>query len=451
MLCRRVVGFPATTVAPATCNTATTATDLTALGTTNTFIFTDLVPTNSGTPNYTPTACPVGTRCLKRRIFATARNGVFSGASQQAATDGGPVVPLWPPSQTNPGVDPVKGATTYAAGALDLGLGISTMTYAQLQSTFGACMLSASDTSTSVPADCATTNMPLATDYARKEAREMILAFTAGAQAVRDAAGIPRRLNNLASPTTRRGQIRYQAKSWILADATLSGAALITPPVESLPGIGQPEYSLYKDGPRQSSGTPNTAPANQMSLGFGLRNPDNDVSSTAAASKANSNLKPLMSVVYYGANDMLHAFRAGPCRDASLGTTCDANAGTTVETGGEELYGFVPFDLLGKLTLIMTQGQDRANHKYLFATAVRFADVFMPGTFTDPNNVSRSGKWRTLMFVGRGIGGKYLTALDVTQPGVFTHHDAAAHALEPRQPGHPGRYPQRDGQQDDPG
>jgi hypothetical protein len=82
----------------------------------------------------------------------------------------------------------------------------------------------------------------------------------------------------------------------------------------------------------------------------------------------------------------------------------------------------VPFDLLGKLPLLLVNGQDRANHKYMFATAVRFADVFIPGSFTDPNSVSRSGKWRTLLFVGRGIGGKYVTALDVTRPGPFTQN-----------------------------
>ena len=48
-------------------------------------------------------------------------------------------------------------------------------------------------------------------------------------------------------------------------------------------------------------------------------------------------------MVYVGSNDgMLHAFRAGP--------NCSPSTAGCPETGGEELWGFVPFDQLGALS-----------------------------------------------------------------------------------------------------
>src|SRR5262249_44235112 len=124
-----------------------------------------------------------------------------------------------------------------------------------------------------------------------------------------------------------------------------------------------------------------------------------------------TNLKPPMTVVFVGANDMLHAFR-----------------GTT----GDELWGFVPYDQLGKLALHLAP-PSRKNHVYMVATGLRFADVFVPypGTASNPSGttvtkvVGRASKaiaggWRRVLVFGRGKGGKAYTALDVTTPGPYT-------------------------------
>jgi hypothetical protein len=125
-----------------------------------------------------------------------------------------------------------------------------------------------------------------------------------------------------------------------------------------------------------------------------------------------------MSVVYHAANDMLHAFRAGPCPTTTPATTC-------AETGGEELYGFVPFDQLAKLADRL-QAKGRNPHIYMLASSIRFTDVFVPGTpftvtgtGTAGNPRTFTGRWRTMMVIGRGIAGKAYTALDITAPGAF--------------------------------
>jgi Tfp pilus tip-associated adhesin PilY1 len=67
--------------------------------------------------------------------------------------------------------------------------------------------------------------------------------------------------------------------------------------------------------------------------------------------------------------------------------------------------------------------QTRANHTYVIASAVRFSDVFVNGSFSKAfsgGSASGIGVWRTIMLVGRGAGGKSMSALDVTVPGPFT-------------------------------
>ena len=86
-----------------------------------------------------------------------------------------------------------------------------------------------------------------------------------------------------------------------------------------------------------------------------------------------------------------------------------------VETGGQELWGFVPYDQLSKLRLLLLEGQSRGNHKYMIASGLRVADVFVPRPASDPV----TGLWRTYLFFGRGVAGKFYTALDVTDPGTF--------------------------------
>lgn len=371
-LCLQVTGYGATQPEDEVSRCDATGSDPSAMGNLS-YTFDVITGTADPLAYYEPNGR------LKRRIFTTARNGVFPyGSAEQQ------LVPLWPPTTTRDplGVDPVYDKnvkapdTPYLNGSLDAPLGIASMDLATLKATFNACV----DTTGGgvLPAHCLTTaDVGLQEGKARKEARQIILAHTAGAV-----------VNGRDSKT---GELLYTAKSWILGDATLSAAALITVPILRAPTLYSAEYNLLLKG---------TQSTDDMSLGLGLREPDRT---------KDSSLKPVMSVVYYGANDMLHAFRAGPDGATPPG-----------ESGGEELWGFVPYDQLGKLQLLLLEGQSRAAHKYMIATGLRYGDVFVPKSYEDPKGVTRAGKWRRLLFFGRGIAGKYYTALDVTSPGSFT-------------------------------
>jgi hypothetical protein len=338
-----------------------------------------------GSSSVAPYYIPATTAKIRRRIFTTSRNGVS------------PLnVPLWPPTTDDLGVAP-SNTTTYPAGTLDgsgasrTGLAIGGLTFAQLQTQFKACQ------GTNLPADCALVAKQVG--RATKEAREIILAYTAGAKVVLSA-GLPVRNGS--------GEILYTARTWLLAESTIATPAIVGPPGE-LPTVRHGnEWLIYRDGPRDISNR--LASTNSIENGFGLRNPDRDDSTASTAGEQ----EPVMTVVYVGANDMLHAFRAGP-----QGCTASACPTTGKEGGGEELWGFVPYDLLPVLK-DKRPGQSRLNPVYMISSSLRIGDVFVPGTYTAADNKLYNGKWRTLMFFGRGPGGKNLTGMDITGPGPFT-------------------------------
>ncbi|HEY6510295.1 MAG TPA: hypothetical protein VIY56_19865, partial [Vicinamibacterales bacterium] len=195
--------------------------------------------------------------------------------------------------------------------------------------------------------------------------------------------------------------------------------AIVTPPLPAEPEIYPAEYQVFRDGD-SASGTGLANTDAYIRMGFGLRNPDADGSVGPDAADTRASLKPVMTVLYAPANDMLHAFRAGPCDTPSLSVPCN-------EAGGEELWGFIPFDQIHTVMLRAAhEPQGRDNHVYSLARGVRFADVFVPGAFSRSAGgvtfASTAGAWRRILYFGRGIGGKYLTALDVTAPGPYTSH-----------------------------
>jgi hypothetical protein len=268
------------------------------------------------------------------------------------------------------------------------------------------------------PLECGSTQ-PVNTRMraARREARDIIVAFLAGAATVPDGAGIKR---------TSAAKIVYKARPWILADSEMATAAVVAPPSlsepEATPYVA--EYKLFRDGTRGAAGK-NVDPAgSQIRQGFGLTQPDDDQTVASGDNDTRTAVKPVMTVVYAPANDMLHAFRAGPCYSPS--TTPASCLGGPAESGGEELWGFVPYDQLEAVRLrAANEPQGRANHVYMLGRGIRFADVFVPGAMTNVSigNVpvaSMQGVWRRVLYFGRGIGGKYVTALDVTAPGPYT-------------------------------
>jgi hypothetical protein len=323
---------------------------------------------------------------IKRRIFTSDGNGRFPRSADNQFDSADPagrnVVSIWPPNQdkvtnTKGDVDPAVGTP----GPLDAALGISTMTFAELQATFHACQSSTDAGAGPLPAGCAPADPTLSLNTALKEAREAILAYTAGAKLV---------IGNDSKPfRASSGELLYRDRDWILNDSTLSQPAVVTPPLRAVPGVHVREFLLFRDGRRDA----NRNGIAEVNLGFGLRNPDID----DASPETKLDLKPVMTVLYIGSNSMLHAFKA--------------------ETG-EELWGFVPFDQLGKLKDLM-KPQTRGNHAYVISTSPRVANIFVPGTFS-ASNVTFDGRWRTIVAVGRGAGGKFLSVLDVTGPGPFT-------------------------------
>ncbi len=351
---------------------------------------------------------------IKRRVF-TSHPTDGSGLSvynrnfprtaeadyDSSSAQGTNVVSLWPP--TSDGlraqgivIDPDEGIV----GPLDEALGLTTKTIANLELDLKACLFS--PTSGGAPsASCQSANASERLAAAKKEARQMILAFVAGARVRTDADGYPIRHTD--------GQLLYAYRDWLLVDSTLAQPAVVSPPLRNTPNDKIKEFLLFRDGRRNAS----RQGINEIDEGFGLRNPDFDDANPA--SKAD--LKPLMTVVYAAFNDGLHAFRAGPnCGTLSGGVP------SCPENGSQELWHYVPIDQIHKLyTLTAQGGQRQTPHVYITSSSPRVSDVFVPGAFTR-DGVTYEGRWRTLLLFGRGPGGKFYTALDVTAPGPYTRY-----------------------------
>lgn len=407
---------------------------------------------------------------LKRRVFTSPGNGDFqtgrnpaygAGSGYDSASAGGRnVVALWPPNQTgltntanvNP-ANPLVEATVASGVSLDDALGIGpnsspVLTFDQLKARFGACDRSSDPTNGPLPtvidgfpASCDNVGNPaLALATARKETRQIILAHMVGARVKRSLNdGRPLRAP-VGAPVDPPGTLFLADRGWTFPDTTNSSPAVVTPPLRSTPDKHVAEFVLFRDGRRDE----NRQGINEIDLGFGLRNPDFD--DAFPASKPD--LKPVMTTIYIGAQDMLHAFRAGPNCGKADPTQC-------VEQGGEELWGFAPFDLLYKQKDMIPRldfadptsrgytirgpqlpvldpdpvnpPNDRDHHTYGIASSIRVADIFVPGPFTPTPPpgalpITFTGRWRTVVFFGRGAGGKFYTALDVTAPGPFTRN-----------------------------
>jgi hypothetical protein len=378
--------------------------------------------------NATDSTIATSAAAIKRRVYTTSRNGVYAYSPESliagTATDR---VTLWPPESS------IVPSSYTTQGSLDIELGLpadsptctlnpiysscAEQEFARLQAQFEACV------GTNLPAACTSGGYGSRMQAARREAREMILAFMAGAKAVPAYGGNGVQRTSSAVSGVPAQAILYQVREWILADSTLATPAVIAPPSQQEPATYKdPEYFLFRDGPRNSSGQNPDTTGSELYQGFGLRQPDQDGTVTAVDTPdTRVGLKPAATVVFSPANDMLHAFRAGP--------NCSPDLGTCTDAGGEELWGFVPYDQLAAVSArLANDPQGRDNHVYMLARGVRFADVFVPklpapATFTQSIGgviYDLQGVWRRVIFFGRGIGGKYVTALDVTGLGPYT-------------------------------
>jgi len=112
-------------------------------------------------------------------------------------------------------------------------------------------------------------------------------------------------------------------------------------------------------------------------------------------------------VIYVGTNDgMLHAFLSGTYVSGSY------DAGT-----GEELFGYVPYNLLENLEDFLPA--DLTKHGYYVDSSPRVADVWID---TNSNGTKESSEWRTVLISGLRKGGYGYFALDVTDPPAGTNY-----------------------------
>jgi len=386
---------------------------------------------------------------IKRRIYTTTSNGLYP-YTVDTLIDGtsSARVALWPP--TAPGLLhttitdnvykaydqalglPPDGPTSFPPNPVDpkCDPADTRPTIATPKKAYDECWFGWLQTrlqacnGSSLPAACTAGTFAQRMQAARREAREISLAFLAGAATIPSSSGAGIKRTTAAVGTSPTGSILYKARSWILADSELATAAVVTPPLPAEPTATPylAEYSLFRDGPRVSGTNAERSvgsPA-QVKMGFGLRSPDADGTVATAAVDTKVGLKPVMTVLYAPANDMLHAFRAGPCDTPGLTVPCN-------ERGGEELWGFLPFDQLHTVLLRAAfEPQGKTNHVYAIARGVRFSDIFVPGAYSRTLGTgsvsSAAGVWRRVLFFGRGIGGKHVTALDVTGPGPYTEY-----------------------------
>jgi hypothetical protein len=392
-----------------------------------------------GGASVTDATIRTSTAKIKRRIYTTDRNGVFP-YTIDTLIDGTSAnrVALWPPApslltgayDTALGLPP-NNPTSFPPNPVDKFCDpLDTRANANPKKPFNQCWFEwlgkklQACVGSNLPTACTDPSYAVSLPAARQEAREIALAFLAGAATVPDTTGIKRTSGAVGSSPAR--SLLYKARSWMLGDSELATAAVVTPPLPSEPTATPylAEYQLFRDGPRAGGTNPGRAGTeNQVKMGFGLRNPDNDGTVATGAVDTNVGLKPVMTVLYAPANDMLHAFRSGPCDTPALNVPCD-------ELGGEELWGFLPYDQLHTILLRAAhEPQGKNNHVYSLARGVRFSDVFVPGSYSRSVGTgtvsSAQGAWRRIMFIGRGIGGKYMTALDVTGPGPYTEYALA--------------------------
>lgn len=108
-------------------------------------------------------------------------------------------------------------------------------------------------------------------------------------------------------------------------------------------------------------------------------------------------------VVYVGTNDgMLHGFLSG---------TYDTGTGTYDTGTGEELFGYVPYNLLGSIRDFLPGELTR--HSYYVDSSPRVADVWIDSNGDDDK---QSSEWRTVLIAGLRKGGTSYFALDITDP-----------------------------------
>ncbi|MDA8727205.1 PilC/PilY family type IV pilus protein [Candidatus Pelagibacter bacterium] len=150
--------------------------------------------------------------------------------------------------------------------------------------------------------------------------------------------------------------------------------------------VGKPEAPAIDDGSINSQ---------KKDSYYRLKNNYNNFKNGSTCGGLCSNRK---EIVYAGANNgILHAF------DSS---------------NGEELWGYIPPNVLGNLEKIPSSKANSTNAIYGIDGSPVVKDIYFDDT---PNDGTVNPRWRTILLGGLGAGGKGLYAIDITNPDSPTH------------------------------
>ena len=111
----------------------------------------------------------------------------------------------------------------------------------------------------------------------------------------------------------------------------------------------------------------------------------------------------------------------GPCKDRKEIVYAGANNGILhafEASNGEELWGYIPPNVLGNLEKVPSSKANSTNAIYGIDGSPVVKDIYFDDT---PNDGTTNPRWRTILISGLGGGGKGLFALDVTNPSSPTH------------------------------
>ncbi|NQV78538.1 MAG: VWA domain-containing protein, partial [Lutibacter sp.] len=150
--------------------------------------------------------------------------------------------------------------------------------------------------------------------------------------------------------------------------------------------VGKPEAPVIDDG---------TINSQKKDSYYRLQNNYNNFKNGATCGGP---CKDRKEIVYAGANNgILHAFEA---------------------SNGEELWGYIPPNVLGNLEKVPSSKANSTNAIYGIDGSLVVKDIYFDDT---PNDGTTNPRWRTILISGLGGGGKGLFALDVTNPSSPTH------------------------------
>jgi len=111
----------------------------------------------------------------------------------------------------------------------------------------------------------------------------------------------------------------------------------------------------------------------------------------------------------------------GPCGNRKEIVLAGANNGILHAfdiSNGEELWGYIPPNVLGNLEKIPSTKANSTNAIYGIDGSPVVKDIYFDDT---PNDSTDNPRWRTVLVGGLGAGGKGLYAIDITDPNNPTH------------------------------